>query len=131
MGTVSYSGQGFIGVPAVSVSASIKTRAASISAVRTWNVPDHFGNNAFSFLAKFGIARVKSSVSASASVAVPTFYSAASNESYTKKGVTFGLGAKYDFDQNWALRIDADSFDTGQDAYGRVPVYSLGLSYKF
>ncbi len=131
LGTVSYSAQGaIVGLPA-SASASIKTSAASISAVRTWNVPDHFGNNAFSFLAKFGIAQVKSSASESASVTIPTFISVVSYQSYTKKGVTFGLGAKYDFDQNWALRLDADSFDTGQYAYGRVPVYSLGLSYKY
>jgi len=117
LGTTNYSAQGtIVGVPA-SFSASIKTRAASISAVRIWNVPDNFGNNAFSFLAKFGIAQVKSSITGLAS------------DSYKKKGVTFGVGAKYDFDQNWSLRMDADSFDTGQDAYGRVPVYSLGLSY--
>src|ERR1039457_3201777 len=65
--------------------------ATSLTAVRTWLVPNDFGNNPFSILAKFGIAEVKSTLSGSGSV------------SYTKKGVTFGLGAKYDFDQNWAL----------------------------
>ena len=93
--------------------------ATSLTAVRTWLVPNDFGNNPFSILAKFGIAEVKSTLSGSGSV------------SYTKKGVTFGLGAKYDFDQNWALRLDADSFDTGEYTFGRVPVYSVGLSYKY
>jgi opacity protein-like surface antigen len=100
---------------------SSKSYATSLTVVRTWIVPDNFGNNAFSFLAKFGLAQVKSSASTAGSAL----------DSYTKKGVTLGLGAKYDFDQNWSLRMDADSFDTGHDFYGRVPVYSLGLSYKF
>jgi opacity protein-like surface antigen len=106
---------------------SSKSNAISVTAVRTWNVQDTFGNNGFSFLAKFGFAQVKSSATGSATI--PTIFSA--SNSYTKKGVTVGLGAKFDFDQNWALRVDADTFDTGQYAYGRVPVYSVGLSYKF
>jgi hypothetical protein len=120
LGATSYSAAG-------TANLSSKSDGASLSAVRTWNVTDNFGNNAFSFLAKFGIAQVKSSASGSASI--PTIFSTSS--SYTKKGITLGVGAKYDFDQNWALRIDADSFDTGQYAYGRVPVYSMGLDYKF
>lgn len=122
LGSTSYSGN-------VSGLANLssKSNATSFNAVRTWNVSDSFGNNAFSFLAKFGVAQVKSSASGSATI--PTIFSA--SDSYTKRGITVGVGAKYDFDQNWALRIDADSFDTGQYAYGRVPVYSVGLSYRF
>ncbi len=106
---------------------SSKSNATSFTAVRTWNVPDRFGNNSFSFLAKFGIAQVKSTDSGSGTIPPIVLVS----DSYTKRGVTLGVGAKYNFDQNWALRIDADSFDTGQYAYGRVPVYSMGLSFKF
>jgi len=127
LGTTNYSGNVSVGGVTGTANLSTKSSATSLTAVRTWNVPDSFGNNAFSFLAKFGIAQVKSSASGSATT--PTIFSV--SDSYTKRGATFGLGAKYDFDQNWALRIDADSFDTGQYAYGRVPVYSVGLSYKY
>jgi hypothetical protein len=127
LGTTNYSGNVSVGGVTGTANLSTKSSATSLTAVRTWNVPDSFGNNAFSFLAKFGIAQVKSSASGSATI--PTIFSV--SDSYTKRGATFGLGAKYDFDQNWALRIDADSFDTGQYAYGRVPVYSVGLSYKY
>ncbi len=127
LGASSYSGNISVGGVTGTANLSSKSNATSLTAVRSWNVSDTFGNNAFSFLAKFGIAQVKSSASGSATI--PTIFSA--SDSYTKKGVTLGVGAKYDFDQNWALRIDADSFDTGQYAYGRVPVYSVGLSYKF
>jgi OOP family OmpA-OmpF porin len=128
LGSTNYPGNVTVGgVTGGTANLSSKSNAASLTAVRTWNIHDSFGNNAFSFLAKFGIAQVKSSASGSATI--PTIFSASG--SFTKKGITLGVGAKYDFDQNWALRIDADSFDTGQYAYGRVPVYSVGLSYKF
>jgi hypothetical protein len=45
--------------------------------------------------------------------------------------VTYGLGAKIDFDENWSLRFDADSLDTGNSAYGRVGVFSLGFGYRY
>lgn len=127
LGASSYSGNVSVGGVTGTANLSSNSNATSLVAVRTWNVSDTFGNNAFSFLAKFGVAQVKSSASGSATI--PTIFSA--SDSYTKRGITVGVGAKYDFDQNWALRIDADSFDTGQYAYGRVPVYSVGLSYKF
>lgn len=127
LGTTSYSGSITVGGATGTANLSSKSNAVSLTAVRTWNVLDTFGNNGFSFLAKFGLAQVKSSASGSATI--PTIFSV--SNSYTKKGVTIGLGAKFDFDQNWALRVDADSFDTGQYAYGRVPVYSVGLAYKF
>ena len=127
LGTTNYTGNITVGGATGTANLSSKSNAISVAAVRTWNVQDTFGNNAFSFLAKFGVAQVKSS--ASGSTTIPTIFSA--SDSYTKKGITLGVGAKYDFDQDWALRIDADSFDTGQYAYGRVPVYSAGLSYKF
>jgi hypothetical protein len=127
LGTTSYTGNITVGGATGTANLSSKSNAISVTAVRTWNVQDTFGNNGFSFLAKFGFAQVKSSATGSATI--PTIFSA--SNSYTNKGVTVGLGAKFDFDQNWALRVDADSFDTGQYAYGRVPVYSVGLSYKF
>lgn len=127
LGSTTYSGNVSVGGATGTANLSSKSNATSFTAVRTWNVSDTFGNNAFSFLAKFGIAQVKSS--ASGSITIPTIFSA--SDQYTKRGVTLGVGAKYDFDQNWALRIDADSFDTGQYAYGRVPVYSIGLSFKY
>jgi len=127
LGTTNYTGNITVGGATGTANLSSKSNAISVAAVRTWNVQDTFGHNAFSFLAKFGVAQVKSSASGSATI--PTIFSA--SDSYAKKGITLGVGAKYDFDQDWALRIDADSFDTGQYVYGRVPVYSAGLSYKF
>lgn len=127
LGTTSYSGSITVGGATGTANLSSKSNAVSLTAVRTWTVPDHSGNIPFSFLAKFGIAQVKSSASGTATI--PTIFSA--SNSYTKKGITLGVGAKLDFDENWALRIDADSFDTGQYAYGRVPVYSVGLAYRF
>ena len=127
IGTSSYSGNISVGGATGTANMSTKSSATGLTAVRTWNVPDNFGNNGFSFLAKFGIAQVRSSASGSATI--PTIFSASPD--YSKKGVTFGLGARYDVDQNWAIRADADSYDTGQAAYGRLPVYTLGLSYKF
>ena len=126
IGTTNYSAQGSAGAVAGTASLSNKYDAASLTAVRTWNVPDNFGNNGFSFLAKFGIARVRSSPSGS--VTIPGIV--LTSQSDAKNGITFGLGARYDFDQNWAIRADADSYDTGQSV-GRLPVYTLGLSYKF
>jgi long-subunit fatty acid transport protein len=96
-----------------------KSSATHLSAVRSWIVPNEVGNNPFSILVRFGLAQVKTS---STSALVPDL---------TKKGLTFGLGAKYDFDQNWSIQVDADSFDSGQNASGRIPVYSVGLSYKY
>ena len=127
LGASTYSGNITVGTATGTANLSTKSSAASLTAVRTWNVPDDFGNNGFSFLAKFGVAEVRSS--ATGSISIPTFFSAA--QSYSKNGVTFGLGGKYDFDQNWSIRADADSYDSGQFAYGRIPVYTLGLSYKF
>ncbi len=127
IGSSSYSGNISVGGVTGSANLSTKSSAASFTLVRTWNVPDNFGNNGFSFLAKFGFAQVKSSASGTATI--PTIFSTASD--YSKRGVTFGLGAKYDVDQYWAIRADADSYDTGLSAYGRVPVYTLGMSYKF
>lgn len=127
LGSTSYAGNVTISGVTGTANLSSKSNAVSLTAVRTWNVRDSFGNNGFSFLAKFGLAQVKSSASGSATI--PTIFSA--SNSYTKKGITLGVGAKFDFDQNWALRIDVDTFDTGTYAYGRVPVYSGGLSYKF
>ena len=127
IGATSYSGNISVGGATGTANMSTKSNAASLTAVRTWNVPDNFGNNGFSFLAKFGVAQVRSSANGSATI--PTIFSTSPN--YSKKGVTFGLGARYDVDQNWAIRADADSYDTGQSAYGRLPVFSLGLSYKF
>ena len=127
IGASTYSGNITVGSATGTANLSTKSSATSLTAVRTWNVPDNFGNNGFSFLAKFGVAEVRSS--ATGSISIPTFFSAAQN--YSKNGITFGLGGKYDLDQNWAIRADADSYDSGQFAYGRIPVYTLGLSYKF
>jgi long-subunit fatty acid transport protein len=98
-----------------------KDTATSLTAVRTWNVSDIQGKSALSVLVKFGFAQVKTEYDAA--IMTPP--------SYTKRGATFGIGAKYDFDESWSLRVDADSFDTGRIDLGRVPVYSLGLSYMF
>ena len=130
LGTTDYPGNITVGGVTIS-NLSTKSSATSLTAVRTWLVPNDSGNNPFYILAKFGIASVKSTASATGSVSIPTFFMVSASDSYTKKGVTFGLGVKYDFDQNWALRLDADSFDTGQYAFGRIPVYSMGLSYKY
>src|SRR5450756_605425 len=92
LGTTNYSGNVSVGGVTGTANLSTKSSATSLTAVRTWNVPDSFGNNAFSFLAKFGIAQVKSSASGSATT--PTIFSV--SDSYTKRGATFGLGAKYD-----------------------------------
>jgi len=127
LGKTSYSGTITVGGVTGTANASTKLSASSLTAVRTWIVPNDIGNNTFSILAKFGIAQVK--FSGDGSTTVPTSYSISG--SHTKRGVTFGLGAKYDFDQNWSLRLDADSYDSGQDFYGRIPVYSAGLSYLF
>lgn len=100
-----------------------KETATSLTAVRTWNVPDYQGRSAFSIFAKFGIAQVKTKDDPSvASIISP---------SNKKKGATLGLGAKYDFDDNWSGRFEVDTFDTGRNDLGRIPVYSLGLGYKF
>jgi OOP family OmpA-OmpF porin len=133
LGKTSYSGTVTSGGVTGTLNLTTKSKATTLAAVRTWVVPDYFGNNSFSFLAKFGIAQVKSTVDGTVSITIPTLLTASGSGSvsYTKKGVTFGLGAKYDFDQNWSLRMEADSFDTGQYAYGRIPVYSAGLSYIF
>lgn len=127
LGATSYPGNITVGGATGTANLSSKSNGASLSAVRTWRITDNFGNNSFSLLAKFGVAQIKSSATGTASI--PTIFSTTS--SYTKRGVTLGVGAKFDFDENWALRIDADTFDTGQYAYGRVPVYSMGLNYRF
>lgn len=130
IGKATYPGSLLVGGVTIS-NLSTKSSATSLTAVRSWNVPDNFGKSALSILVRFGVAQVKSSASATGSIAIPAFFTVSGTDSYTKRGATFGLGAKYEFDQNWALRLNADSFDTGQYAYGRVPVYSLGLNYKY
>jgi len=66
---------------------------------------------------KFGIAQVKTKDDPSvASIISP---------GNKKKGATLGLGAKYDFDDSWTGRAEVDTFDTGRNDLGRIPVYSL------
>ena len=52
LGKTSYSGSVTSGGVTGTANASTKLSATSLTAVRTWNVPDHFGDNAFSILGK-------------------------------------------------------------------------------
>jgi OOP family OmpA-OmpF porin len=123
LGKTDYSGSGTVGGVTGQVNLAANSKAASLTAVRFWNIQDG-RNNAFSFLAKFGFAQVNTSDTADTAAVT------LSNE-YKKRGMTYGLGAKIDFDENWSLRFDADSLDTGNSAYGRVGVFSLGFGYRY
>jgi len=72
LGKTNYPGN--ITVAGITISnLSSKSSATSITAVRTWLVPNDSGNNPFYILAKFGIASVKSTASATGTVSIPTF----------------------------------------------------------
>ncbi len=97
----------------------MKCNATVLSAVKSWNISDTSEDSNFSILVKVGIAQTKTTND----IATPT--------SYKKRGAAFGIGGNYDVDENWSIRVEADSFDTGSDVFGRVPVYLIGMGYKF
>jgi hypothetical protein len=128
LGKTDYSGSGTVGGVTVQVNLAANSKATSLTAIRFWKIQDG-RNNAFSFLAKFGFAQVNTSDTAS--MTVPPGAPLTFSYEYKKRGVTYGLGAKYNLDEDWSLRFDADSLDTGNSAYGRVGVFSLGLGYNY
>ncbi len=82
--------------------------------------------NQFSLLGKLGVSDIKETTS----FTIPGLGTYSGNGS--KTGVTYGIGAKYDFTEALAGRLDLDRYDIGDStASSYVSVWTVGVAYKF
>ena len=79
----------------------------------------------FSLLGKVGVAEIKESINGTALGAVISTISSITD-------ITYGVGAKYDFNENIAGRIDLDRYSVGSTSNNlQESVWTVGIAYKF
>ena len=105
------------------VGAEVKTKATSINAVRVFDFREPNGP-LLSVLVKVGYARVKTTAKG-----IPAQFVVPSE--ITKNGLTYGVGMRAAIDENWTLRVDVDSLDTGVTGLGRSTTITGGVGYDF
>lgn len=118
---------GSLGYSATGIDLAGKATAKRLAGIRVWDISDSTSRG-FSVLAKLGIAATKTSIEATGALATNPYVTSLAR---TKKGIYFGLGFKLETSKNWAVRLDADSFDTGVPDINRSTVISIGMNYKF
>jgi OOP family OmpA-OmpF porin len=95
--------------------------AVNADAVGIWPL-----NDAFSLFGKVGLATSSSKLNGSG----PGFrYSA----SYTNTGISYGVGANWDINSQWAARVEYQIFNKvgGGDNTTDINVWTVGVAYKF
>lgn len=107
-------------------------KAASLVFVGSAIIPNYgHEDHAFSVFYKLGMARVSASTSGTAGP-IPGFTALGTPILSTSKiSVTYGLGASYQLDTNWFIRLDGDVYKSGHEAIGNISVFSAGVVYKF
>ena len=79
----------------------------------------------FSLLGKLGVAHVHESYNI-------TGPGSSLSGNGSKTSATYGIGAKYNFNNAVSVRIDVDSYNVGSAAsYSRTSVWTIGLVYNF
>ncbi len=99
------------------VSASVNAKGWNVNAVGILPVAPQF-----SLLGKLGLANLRSS----ATVVGP---GGAASTSGSKTDLTYGIGAKYDINNNIFVRLDVDRYTTGTSSHTNL--WMLDLGYKF
>lgn len=114
----SYSASG--GNLAGPVSASADISGWNLNAVGIWPVTPQF-----SLLGKLGVADLKLSGTVSGPGGSVSLNS-------SKTDVTYGIGAKYDFNSNIFMRLDVDRYTIGSsNSSSHTNVWMIDLGYKF
>ncbi len=102
------------------LSASGSIKGWNLNGVGIWPL-----GNQFSLLGKLGVAGIKESVTV-------TGPGGSASANGTKNDVTFGIGAKYDFNENIFVRLDLDRYSVGSSSSSsKTNVWMLDLGYKF
>ena len=84
----------------------------------------------FSLLGKIGVANSTVSQSLTYQAPLTTTLIAPSSESIM--GVTYGIGAKYDFTENISGRLDLDRYKVGSSFFSEnLSAWTVGIAYKF
>ena len=111
---------------------SVSAKATSLVLVGSTIIPNNgYEDHTFSVFYKLGMARVTGN-SSGVPGAVPGYTAlGAPIWNSSKIGVTYGLGASYQLDTNWFLRLDGDVYKTGVETTGDISVLSAGVGYKF
>jgi OOP family OmpA-OmpF porin len=88
----------------------------------------------FSLYGKLGVYYAETKASANVQQTTPPFASASSSQSDNNSNLTFGLGARYDFTKNIAVRAEWQRFSkVGSDNTGKgdIDVLAIGGLYRF
>jgi OOP family OmpA-OmpF porin len=82
--------------------------------------------NQFSLLGKLGVADIQ------VTAAVTGLGSSYNYISGIKTDITYGVGAKYDFNNAVSMRLDLDSYNVGSSfSSSRCSVWTVGVGYKY
>lgn len=101
----------------------IQTKTSTLNAVRFFDFNEKNGLP-LTALVKIGYARATTSAKGiPAGISIPN--------KTTKNGLTYGLGIRVALDQDWTLRGDFDSIDTGIAGLGRSQTITGGIGYSF
>lgn len=88
----------------------------------------------FSVYGKLGVYYAETKASANVTMTTPPFASGSSSQSDNNTNLTFGLGARYDFTKNIAVRAEWQRFSkVGSDEVGKgdIDVLAIGALYRF
>ena len=88
----------------------------------------------FSLYGKLGVYYAETKASANVQQTTPPFASGSSSQSDNNSNLTFGLGARYDFTRNIAVRAEWQRFSkVGSDQTGKgdIDVLAIGGLYRF
>jgi OOP family OmpA-OmpF porin len=88
----------------------------------------------FSLYGKLGLYYAETKASASLTMTTPPFTSASSSQSDNNTDLTYGVGARYDFAKNFAVRAEWQRFSkVGSDQVGKgdIDVLAIGALYRF
>ena len=110
-------------VAGIPVSFNAKANGWVLEGVGTWPIADQFG-----VFGKIGAIVAKVDLSESGGgVAV--------SQSSSSTSLTFGVGAKWDFAQHFAARVEFERFnkvgDSSTTGTADIDLFSVGVSYKF